>query len=66
MPSMAACRLMFSRMLSTTSKNATTITSHISHAVRITTFSVMVTANSAVKMIGTTNPAMSAPRFRRG
>ena len=45
---------------------ASTSTSHTSHSVKTTTFSIAVTANTTATIAGTAMPTMSAPRFKRG
>ena len=65
-PSMDAWRWMFSRTISNPSKKPIRMTNQVSHAVRMTTFSVVVTANTTETATGTAMPKMSAPRFKRG
>ena len=63
---MDAWRWMFSRTISNPSKKPIRMTNQVSHAVRMTTFSVVVTANTTETATGTAMPKMSAPRFKRG
>ena len=57
---------MLSRTISNPSKKPIRMTNQVSHAVRMTTFSVVVTANTTETATGTAMPKMSAPRFERG